>query len=77
MRQRLGGPAMEPQPAGVNAYRGTLRPEHDWRDRGAEAIGGPSFAHIRGGLNGVGLTSGLKVSQPASMPALETARRRY
>ncbi|KAH6889104.1 hypothetical protein B0T10DRAFT_538251 [Thelonectria olida] len=37
----------------------------------------PSFANNRVGLTGVGLTSGLKVSQPANMPGLDVSARRH
>lgn len=72
-RQRVGGPSAlgtsslpgpggAPAP-GLGAPRRTL------------AANIPSFANNRGGLVGVGLTSGLKVSQPNNAPGLEASSR--
>ncbi|CAM1511076.1 Fc.00g085890.m01.CDS01 [Cosmosporella sp. VM-42] len=72
-RQRVGGPPMlgppnHPGPGGTPAPISGI---------GRQNLGTntPSFANNRGSLAGVGLTSGLKVSQPTNPPRLDASMR--
>ena len=69
MRQRLGHPAPV-VPPGFRGFRGTPLPGQKASHRTDTNV--PNFSTHRAGLTGIGLTSGLKVSQPASIVGSDT-----
>lgn len=73
LRQRIGGHAFNGA-SGQSAIASTPAPMAN-SNRNGPGIAAPSFAPSRGGLSGVGLTSGLKVSQPTHQSALDAPAR--
>lgn len=75
LRQRISGHAFNGA-SGQSGMASTPAPM-DNSNRGGPGITTPSFAHSRGGLSGVGLTSGLKVSQSTHQPGLDAPTRTF
>jgi E3 ubiquitin-protein ligase CCNP1IP1 len=75
-RHALGSSSLLSGTSSLPGHTGTPAPGSGTR-RHSPGNNAPSFANNRVGLTGVGLTSGLKVSQPANMPGLDVSARHH